>query len=520
MQKKTTFSKIKIVFILLMFPLLNFGQTTTQLLNGYYNASVNYGFSCNVQVQITKSISREKVVFKSKLLSVQMADTKGWYDNSINKYHSCDLIGNYCVIFPQFLDVTIEYGRLPFDSYSFAYVGEEKVIYESTVSIFKSVVGFDASTFTIQGISQTIITHKRDAPIWSKLQQIRENGSNVSATSTSNSNPLSSSITTTNPLPYTAPTSNDKFTRDVQNATIIVNGLADLLTPSDEEIARREREQLLKSQLNAKGSQLVVDARNEFQQYITTNPNLLPTANDGNKESRKVLIDKAVLLYHKYSALMDVNGLNILKQEESYFALQDNLYDLLGGIKTLNEWQEDELKEYGASNNHEDIKKAADIYKAHYLINKGEEKEKYKQAMLKLYIKAADKGNLEALMVLTEGLCERDIEFSERIKYLKQGMEAGCAICFYRYGEYYYNEEYKYKHIAKKIRDAGFEIDNQKVIDYFLLAIEADKTKNTVDDCNLSYRKEDLYKILSSLYKEKGDKEKAKEYKELYKKEK
>lgn len=362
----------RIILFLLLIPFFNYGQTSTQILNGFYNASTNYGFSCNVQVQITKSIIGNKIIFKSKLLSVKMADTKGWYDNSMHKYYSCDLVGNYCVIFPQFLDVKTEYGDLPFDSYSFAYVGEERVIYESTVAIFKSVTGGNVATFKIPAISQVIITHKQDAPIWDKLSRIRQSGSSTSGAYSGNSNPLSStsSSTNTNPLPsktvatksnidpntglmtnplsYSAPASNNKFVKDVQLTTQAVSAAIDLFTPNAEQQERRriQQEKLEQQKLQEEeeeNKKIWARIKNKEKRYLEYyQPKYYEKAKAGDNYSKMVLYYASDKLICK----------NLLPERETFFkealankslsALLEDCYDRslwghMEDIKNLNQ---------------------------------------------------------------------------------------------------------------------------------------------------------------------------------------
>lgn len=320
------FKKWIFFLLFLLAPFLNFGQSSSQILIGRFNAGSNdgYGFSCNVQIEISKSIIGKKLIFKSKLLSVQIADNKGWYDNSRTKYHSCDILGNYCAIFTQFIDVRIEYGMLPFDLNSFSYVGQELVLYDSDIDIFKKVVGSDAYTFKVPAISQVIITHKRDAPVWNILRNIgsTENANNKSTSN--NTNPLSNSTTTTtntknnqttttykqptqidpnDPNPMTngladnyqpkSSSSNDKFTRDVQMATEIMYAAAPLIQGWVDQRNKRNESIAAYQQSNIKKrsddyliySQTLNRSRETFSkweyfrnQYINKLPNVLEKA--------------------------------------------------------------------------------------------------------------------------------------------------------------------------------------------------------------------------------------------------
>lgn len=342
-------SKTKTIFFVLIFnTLLNYGQTFT---NTYERgARTSDGFSYNVTVQV-KPISYKKesseISFPFKLSNLSV-HSKGWYVQPGYPFYSCAELDGLCNTQKFFsIDIGLSYlddkgntGVLYWSNSVFHHLNEELVANTYLPVGAKSIV------FTGLEIRRIDEDSYIASAVLAKIKEIEKaKGStkNTNPSSNSSTNPLlnsnktnnatngsvnensnssnqtkeesTSNINSNDPNPmtngssgnYQSSSSSDEFTRDMQNASTVINGIAELLGPSAEEIRseeleneRREKQEKEQARLEKADFEERNRKANEYfkSEYLDK---YLTKANNGNEAARLLLIFKAITIEAGYS---------------------------------------------------------------------------------------------------------------------------------------------------------------------------------------------------------------------------
>lgn len=449
-----------------------------QTFQGYHDAQSGGGFSYNVTVSVVAlpyNSAQQAQSYKVRLTSA-VPDIRGYYDLPSGKYFTCADIGSICAP-DNFMRASVEL------AYQCNNTGTESVVFtrlneEKTVSFRRS--SNTACTISLESVYITTDHSRyRERILELKFPKSTTAGnSNTSGSAKStghtpaNATASPASVNTTqpagsaavasttagndtnsNPVSYQNASSDDKFTRDIQNATAIINSVAPLVEQWatnrqrrwEEEQRRREKEDEQRAALSELNKQ-------KAEQYFKTTylDKYLKDAESGNEYAR-------MLLYFKHSMVESACS----NSTGEYIPCNIDLLSQRGV------WLEDALK-----NNNRDI---LNVMGAGYL-NSADTQQKG----IEMLEKAANLGSLDAMIQLGDYFDRKPLfaghtagqNADKAFHWYSKAAENGCPKGMYYMGMIYrYGYSRQLMGFKKSFMKYNIEKDNKKALEWFTKSV-------------------------------------------------